>query len=239
MRQTTVPSDTIARVRAIERVSPWASIVRLDLGGRGFPFSAGQAVAVGLLTQEIRKPYSIACSPGQARATGCVELLIGAVAPGRLGAHLTPLRPGSVVGVRGPFGRFGLPPRLAARSLLFVAGGTGIAPLRSMLSEALDRAAPPAIDLVYSARTPADLAFDAEFRRLHRAGRIRYWPTVTRGAGRHWKGRQRRIDTTLLSSALRPRPTCFVCGPASFVTGVPGMLRALGVRAGSVRREEY
>lgn len=233
-------SEISASIDAIDRSSPRAWHLRLRLGGAHFPFTAGQFVSVGLLTHALRKPYSIACSPGQARASGCLDLLVGLGPDGGPGAHLTPLAAGSLVGVHGPAGRFRLPRRLAGRNVLLVAGGTGIAPLRAMMWAALERQTPAAIDVVYSARTAADLVFDAELQALHREGRIRYWPTVTRrSGGSAWQGRRGRIDAALLRQALRERPACAVCGPAGFAAETLALLRHLGVHPQSLRREAY
>jgi NAD(P)H-flavin reductase len=165
-------TEIVSRVRGIRPVTPRAAWVQLDLGGRAFRFAAGQTVRVGLLTQATRKPYSIASSPEQVRVNGWLDLIVGTSPHGHLGCHLDPLVPGSLVGVVGPTGGFALPSRARGRNWLFVAGGTGIAPLRSMLWSAITRLTPAAADVVYSARMPAELIFDAEFRRLHRAGRI-------------------------------------------------------------------
>ncbi len=232
-------SEITASVDVIDRSSPRAWLLRLGLGGAHFPFAAGQFVSVGLLTHALRKPCSIACSPGQARASGCLDLLVGVGSHGGPGAHLTPLAAGALVGVHGPAGTFRLPRRLAGRHVLLVAGGTGIAPLRSMMWAALERQAPAAIDVVYSARTAADLVFDAELLALHREGRIRYWPTVTRMTRGTWRGRQGRIDAALLRRALRDRPACAVCGPAGFAAATLALLQELGVRPQSLKREAY
>lgn len=234
-----VSPEIITRVGAIDRTSPRAWLLRLDLGGTHFPFSAGQSVSVGLVTHALRKPYSIACSPRQARTSGCLELLVGIGPDGGPGVHLAPLMPGSLVGVRAAAGQFRLPHRLGGRCVLFVAGGTGIAPLRSMMWTALERVVPPAIDVLYSARTAGDLVFDAELRALHRSGRIRYWPTVTRQERGAWRGRRGRIDAAILSRALRGRAVCAVCGPAGFAAETLRLLEELGVRRSMVRREAY
>lgn len=231
-------AELTVRVRAIRRLSGRATLIQIDLG-RPFPFVAGQAVMIGLATQQVRRPYSIASSPRQARETGVLDLLVGHEESGTPGAHLVPLVQGSVLGMAGPVGRFALPPRLIHRHVLFVAGGTGIAPLRSMLWSALERALPPAIALVMSARTPADLAFHTEFRALHERGDLRYLPTVTRRAGSSWTGRRGRIDREMLAQALGPSPVCLVCGSASFTADMIALLRSLGVRQTNVRREEY
>lgn len=236
---TSRPDDTTARVLDVTRVSGRAALVRLDLGRRPFPFKAGQAIGIGLATQAVRKPYSIACSPADARRTRTLELLVGLDDHERMGPHLDALQPGSIAGIQGPFGRFALPPYRFGRSLVFVAGGTGIAPLRAMMRAALARLRPSPVDVVYSARTPADLVFDQEFRRLQAMGRLRYWPTITRRADDTWKGRRGRVDAALLRELLRPLAVGLVCGPAGFVTDVTQMLFAEGVRKTNVRREEY
>jgi NAD(P)H-flavin reductase len=232
-------TECVARVRDVQPVTPRACCVQLDLGGRAFPFAAGQAVKVGLLTQATRKPYSIASSPEQVRTTGCLDLIVGSGTHGLVGSHLDPLVPGSVVGVVGPIGTFVLPSRVGGRCLLFVAGGTGIVPLRSMLWSAVARLRPAVVDVVYSARTPAEFIFDAELRRLHRTGRIRYVRTVTRLAGTRWTGRRGRIDETLLRRVRRPNAVCFVCGPDAFVRDMSAMLRSVGAKASQIRWDGY
>ena len=125
-------------VRQITRATPRIRILNLDLRAADFSFAAGQAVMLGLSGSPLRKPYSIASAPWEVAE---VRHHAGA-RPGR--GQRRP-RSASRAGVarnaarsRGPFGSFGLPERVE-RPLLFVAGGTGIAPLRSMLIEHLSR----------------------------------------------------------------------------------------------------
>ena len=230
----------ISSIQNVRREGERAAVVLLDLGGAAFPFTAGQAVMAGLADRPDRKPYSIACSPAQARESGCLELLVKVDQKGRAGRHLGGLEPGLAVAVEGPMGRFTLDGARSARRLLFVAGGTGIAPLRSMMHAALAWDEPPAIAVVYSARTPDDLVFRPELLRLHAESRIRLRQTVTRAAGSDWKGLRRRIDRELLAEVIEPSSTvCLVCGPDSLVQDVPAMLRELGVPPDRIRREEY
>ena len=112
------------------------------------------------------------------------------------------------VDVEGPVGSFTFPPAPAEHRFLFVAGGTGIAPLRAMLHEALARPAPTQISVIYSARTPNEFAYGPELRALAAAGRLSLWQTVTREAEEHWDGAQGRIALGHLepdtSTATRP-----------------------------------
>ena len=228
-----------AFIKDVRRDAVRTALVRLDLAGADFPFVAGQAVMAGLAGQPDRKPYSIACSPAQAEESGCLELLVRVDPHGRVGRHFGDLDTGTAIEVTGPMGRFSLAGVGASSPLLFVAGGTGIAPLRSMLWSALCREAPPAMSLLYSARTPDAFAFLPEFRQLQKEGRVRLRLTATRGAEHGWTGGRRRIDRDLLAELVDPSSTvCLVCGPDSLVADVPATLRDLGVPADRIRREE-
>jgi len=194
---------------------------------------------VGLAERAERKPYSLASPPGELQRNGSIEFLIEAGPDGQAPPILQGVGPGSLVAVEGPVGGFVLPLRLP-RELLFVAGGTGIAPLRSMIASALTRPKTPSITLVYSARSPAEFAFFGELRRLSRQGRIRLHTTVTREADRTWRGRRGRIQQAWINAFVRHRdPLCFVCGPEAFVERMAAMLRKAGVPATRIRRERY
>ena len=226
-------------VVALHRETPWAVRLRLDLGRAPFRFLAGQAAKLGL-PGGARKPYSIACSPDAAARDHALEFLIQTDGSGNLGANLAGIAPGSVVELEGPVGRFHLPRPLRHRRLLFLAGGTGISPLRAMIDAAQAVPNPPDMTLLYSAQTADDFAFMPELRRAQRAGRLRLTMTVTRGDEPSWKGRRGRLQEAWLAEVLRDGPAlCFVCGPPTFVSDVCGMLKALGVAPVRIRREEY
>jgi ferredoxin-NADP reductase len=202
----------------------------LDLGGHPFPFSPGQAVLVGRPGEAVRKPYAIASSPEDA-AAGALELLV------KRGAFKG-ARAGAVLDVEGPFGRFRFPRRVAERQVLFVAGGTGIAPIRSMVRHTLASGYDGRLALAYSARTDRDFAFLAELRRLARAGRVRLHLTASRDAAPGWRGGRGRLDLERLRPLVAsPRTLCFVCGPPGFVKGVAALLRRLGVASSRIRVE--
>jgi ferredoxin-NADP reductase len=187
---------------------------------------------------ERRKPYSIASAPEDAERDGYLELLVGVDAQGKAGPHLI-LRPGEAVDVEGPIGRFTFPAQPAERRFLFVAGGTGIAPLRAMLRHAL-QVPHREIGLLYSARTPLDFAFEDEFRTLAREGEIHLRQTVTRETGDRWDGTRGRISQADLAPLVHDRETlCFVCGPPALVADIPKLLGELGVEPARVRIEEW
>jgi len=234
-------------VREVVFATPRARGISLDLGDQAYVFSAGQAVMVGLNGSPLRKPYSIASAPWEVTETGVMQLLIQ-IDDSALDPHLERATAGIRVDVEGPFGTFGLPAGHASEPLLFVAGGTGIAPLRSILMERLLRggtapafgSAGQAITVIYSARSPQEFAFRSELDALEKAGRITAHFTVTRDEGGAWPGRRGRIDHALIEKVLpSSEARCLICGPPQLVTDASALLVKLGVRRDRILTERY
>jgi ferredoxin-NADP reductase len=218
--------------------TPRARIVQISLDGERFPFAPGQALLLGTHGQDRRKPYSIASAPEDAQRDGWLELLVGVDGQGRPGPHLT-LHPGSRVDVEGPIGRFTFPAQPEEDRFVFVAGGTGIAPLRSMLRHALT-VPHRQIGLLYSARTSGEFAYEPELRSLARQGRIELKQTITREPESDWTGLRGRIGRADLAPLIHDRATmCFVCGPPALVQDIPKQLEELGVPRHLIRVEEF
>jgi ferredoxin-NADP reductase len=196
---------------------------------------------VGTHGQSERRAYSIACSPHQAAETQRIELLITVEDNGSLGANLAPAAPGTLVDMEGPFGAFKMPDVPTEGWLLFVAGGAGIAPLRSMLDHTLRRSPGPRISLLYSARRGDEFAFSEELQRHAAAGRIELHQTVTREESSTWSGRRGRIGRSHFEAVLHhPKGTfCVVCGPEPLVSESVSTLRALGVPDVQIRTERW
>jgi Na+-transporting NADH:ubiquinone oxidoreductase subunit F len=227
-------------VRDVAHATPRSVIVRLDLAGAVFDYRAGQAVLVGHTGDMVQRPYSLALAPYEARESGTLELLVGLDAPDSPGTHLSNLMHGMHVDVDGPVGSFHFPDQPRERHFLFVAGGTGIAPLRAMLHEALARRQEWTMSLVYSARTPDEFAYGDELRALAKARRIRLWQTVTREPAEAWTGRRGRIALHHLEEMVHDAETlCFVCGPHALVEDVPRLLQQAGIPSGRIKTEDW
>lgn len=213
--------------------------MRLSLGGARFAHRAGQAALIGLVDQPLHVPYSIASAPEDAREQGGIEFLIK-LESGGWGPHLSGLRRGSRISVHGPVGSFVFPRKPPERQFLFVAGGTGIAPLRSMIRHAFSSQQRGRLHLLYSARTPSDFAYLPELKRYAKAGRLELALTATREVPPRWRSEQGRITIERLASLVEtPETLCFVCGPAAMVDDVPRMLMQLGVDRRRIRIEEW
>lgn len=225
-------------IREVVRATPRARIVRINLPAEPFPYLAGQAVRISRPGAEKKRTYSIAGSPEDADREHCLELLVGVDAEGRAGE--IDLEPDAPVEVEGPSGRFTFPASPREERFVFVAGGTGIAPLRAMMRHALHRQHRQ-IGLLFSARMPGEFAYEDELRELARDGRIELKQKITREAAEgDWSGHRGRIGRDDLAPLVHGYDTlCFVCGPRAMVDEIPRILEELGVGREKIRIEEW
>jgi NAD(P)H-flavin reductase len=227
-------------IRESIEVTPRATIIRLDLDGRPFSYRAGQAVLLQPQGTAKPRPYSIASAPEQSSRDGLLEFLVQTDAAGATGVAREAILPGTLVDIDGPLGSFQFPEHPVERRFLFIAGGTGIAPLRSMLWHALLAERDGHIELIYSVRSPEEFAYLDEFERLAADGRIAFHHTVTRSASDAWTGRLGRIDASYLKPLIDPGNTlCFVCGPPALVGEIPQTLLNIGIRRDQILIEQW
>ena len=177
-------------------------------------------------------------APEDARAKAIWSCWSASTRTARPAPHLT-LDPGQLVDVEGPLGTFTFPADPEERRFVFIAGGTGIAPLRAMLRHALTMPHRN-IGLFYSARTPDEFAYEEELRSLADAGAIELRQTVTRAADVDWSGPRGRLDRDALEELVHdPATLCFVCGPPALVDEMPKILTDLGIPRARIRVEEW
>jgi len=154
-------------------------------------------------------PISITSTPTQ---PGRLEFAVRNV--GSVSAALHNLDAGDYIGLRGPFGN-GFPiETMKGKDIFFIAGGIGLAPLRSVINYMLDKREDfGAIDIVYGARTPELLCFSGEFETWKKAPRTNLHLTVdTEAPG--WKGNVGLVPTLVKELALSPgNRIAIACGP--------------------------
>ena len=148
----------------------------------GFEFKAGQFVIMVLPSpphtdaEGNRRVFSIASPPQDTRRLVITTRMTGTAFKRSLAE--VPL--GTPVDLSGPAGTFGLLHADASLPVVFIAGGIGITPFRSILYDAVSRHLPHRITLIYSNRTPAGTAFHDEFVHLAQThSNLTYIPTMT------------------------------------------------------------
>ena len=131
----------------------------------GISFVAGQFISFEVHAPEwpypITRSYSIASDPSE---HGRIRLLLNLVTGGCMSPYLFGLRAGDHVTFHGPLGTLCLRP--SGRDLLFVATGTGIAPIRSMLHSLASEKSARRIALFWGLRSRADLYHQEELARV-------------------------------------------------------------------------
>jgi len=157
---------------------------------------------------------------------GVVEFSVKQV--GQVTTALHEMSPGDMVGIRGPFGNWFPYGEWKGKRLLFIGGGIGMAPLRSLLNFCLDnRADYGPIDLIYGARTPQDLCFRSEFDDWRSAPDTRVFLTVDRG-DESWQGNVGFVPAYLMDLAPSPANTIAItCGPPIMIKYVLESLEKL------------
>jgi len=169
-------------------------------------------------------PISITSTPSR---KGFLELSVKNA--GRVSGILHSMTPGSEVGVRGPFGN-GFPyEEVFAKDLLFVGGGIGLAPLRSLINNVLDNHDSfGKVTILYGARTPGDLVFRDEFEVWQAQPDTTMLVTVDRGDEK-WTGNVGVVTTLFPKVEIEIKSTvAFVCGPPVMIPFVIKDLLELG-----------
>jgi NAD(P)H-flavin reductase len=139
-------------------------------------------------------------------------------AVGSVTNRLAALRPGSRLGLRGPFGDAWNVESYDGEDLLIVAGGLGIAPLRPLVAEVLrQRERFGRVAILYGARHPTSILFREDLQRWR--GRFDLTVEVTVDMSNHkWRGEVGVVTRLIERAAFEPDETvAFVCGPETMM----------------------
>jgi ferredoxin-NADP reductase len=203
-------------------------------GASHLEYRAGQSIRVEqeLNGNLVPLAYSIASPPGGNRIELCIK-------PGRKGSpadRLCTLPIGSLLRVSLPEGGFTLQPAEAAS--LFLAAGTGIAPIRSMIHCLLRENAGQPVTLIFGAKDAGSLFFHAEF--LDLAGRhanFRYIPVLSQPR-EGWDGARGYVQHHLDGIASQAS-RAYLCGPPAMIENASRSLAELGWPEHRIHFERY
>ena len=230
-----ITEDAGFRVVAKRRRTPVITELLLCPEGPPLRYQPGQYVLLGDPDSElVVRSYSVANAP---RRDGLISLLVTRVPGGQLSGWVHDvLRSGDPVLLSGPYGSFTVTPGDRG-PLLFLAGGSGLAPARALAEAALpDRSTP--VVLFFSARTRRDLIDDRRFRGWQRRHpQFCYLRTLTRADGPPPAGRLPAILGGWWGDLSGWR--VYISGAPGFVTACEAAARALGARPGRVHTEEF
>lgn len=226
--------------------TPDTKTFRLDLGPhKPFFFLPGQFIIVTAelwnprrnRTAPVNRAFSISSSPLE---KDYLEITAKKYQDGRM----TPwfhdsVQVGQVLSVKGPDGKFVFREG-ETDELVLIAGGIGIAPYRSIIRYILTQRLPVGIRLIYSARTPKDFAYKAEFDdKTAKHPNFQCLYTVTREQ-KGWTGRVGRVDEAFLQGYLgNPKALFYLCGPDRMIRDLTETLKKMGVAGQAIRSERW
>jgi len=234
-------TDTVSRTaRLVESfdVAPEVRHFLFEVPGAGrMVFSPGQFVSFHrpIGGEVITRAYSIASPPdGDNR----FELCLNRVPHGAFSNYLFGMRPGDEVDFDGPLGYFLL--REPVRDSLFVATGTGVAPLRSMIHHLLRRGASARLELLFGTRFEETILYREEFRRLAEANaNFGFHPTLSRPP-ESWTGLRGHLQEHLFELlGGRTEVDVYVCGLRAMVNDVRARLKDSGFDRRAIHYEKY
>ena len=204
---------------------------------------AGQHVDVRLTAADgysAVRSYSIASAPNQSR----VEIAVERLPDGEVSPYLTQqVAVSDRLELRGPIGSWFVWQVQQTEPVQLVAGGSGIVPLMSMVRSRASVRSAAAFRLLYSVREPAAALYRDELQALsNRDSAVSLTYAYTRAAPPGWTRPPGRIDAALIAGTTWPAslgPTCYVCGPTSFVENAASLLTACGHRPDRIRTERF
>jgi sulfhydrogenase subunit gamma (sulfur reductase) len=154
-------------------------------------------------------PISVSSSPTR---PGTFELTVRRT--GRLTDKLHTFEAGQLVGIRGPYGNGFDVNRFHGKDILFVCGGIGLAPLKSLIDYTIDRHEDfGRLIITYGTKSPADILYPDEVKKWQDNPNVEFHMTVDRG-DENWQGKVGVITTLLPGIDLDVDNTiCTIVGP--------------------------
>ena len=208
------------RIERMHKLAPEVMAVFLRLPAHEeFHFVAGQYLDV-MLPQNRRRSFSIASCPGREEL---IELHIRKVASGEFTQQLFDgMKEKTLLRIEGPLGQFWFR-RESPRPALLIGGGTGYAPLRSMLRDLLGVGDRRPLHLYWGAQTKQDLYEDEQVRALSaQHPNLLYTPVLSDAqAADKWTGRRGLVH----AAALADHPQ--LQGFDVYASGPPAMVEAV------------
>lgn len=228
------------RLKAVTRRAHrlWELDIQPDPGTPQLAYHAGQFV---WMTEGDRRfplldhPFSIADSPSRPG----ISLIIKEV--GDFTRQIGSLKPGTPIGIDGPYGEFALEAH-PGDAVLLVAGGVGIAPIVGILRDMVARRDRRPVRVAYAVGTPANFACVDE---IEAAGAVLDLKTLLISEERpaDWDGAVGRLDHARLGELLEgldPKGcVALMCGPGGMVSAVSDTLLDLGLPMKNVVYERF
>ncbi len=213
---------------------------RINLDGNEFNFEPGQFINLSFNikqngeTKELTRQYSLSSSPLK---KDCIELTIKKKQNGTASSYIIDkLNVNDPVKIKGPYGVFTY--KDDVKKAVFLAGGSGISSLISMIRYIKDKKLDTDVTLIFSNRTPRDIIYKKELEELKNNG-FKIINTITDYGGEDWKGERQRINGEMIKKYCDLDSTFYICGLPQMVEDVRKELESLGIDKSRIKFERY
>jgi len=243
-------SMNVIRVRVVASFSAATDAVTIvvePVDGGVLEYRAGQFLTFLFVFngREVRRSYSFSSTPG---IDGLASVTVKRVANGEVSRYLIDhLKVGDVVDCLPPSGKFVLEEG-KERTQVFVAAGSGMTPVFSLIREALYKRGTEKVVLVTQNRDLNSIFFRKELGEMAREFPWRFrWLSLLSSGGSGFEGRVARLNNASFTELLDSmeiwgrdrRPFFYLCGPPGFMRMAVFTLRLLGVPDQDIKRENF
>ncbi|MGH1373316.1 MAG: FAD-binding oxidoreductase [Cellvibrionaceae bacterium] len=237
------PKRLSLKVTAIVDNTPSTKTLRVEAvnGSKLPPFLAGQYINLFATAEgsDTARPYAMSSSPAD---LSYYDLTVKRATPGFVTHHLLDqVQVGDVVSSTGPMGTFYHNPLFHGDQLVFLAGGSGIAPAMTMIRDIADHQKPQRFHLIYLSSYESDVIFEQELKELDQKHDFLTIDTIISRPTPNYSGLSGRLTTERLEELLGNgglnEKMYFICGPTPFNESCRQQLNALNVKSRRIRIE--
>jgi glycine betaine catabolism B len=234
------PKKIAVRVTDIFEETPSARTFRLSpVEGYLPPFRAGQYVNWEVTIGNVKtgRAFSISSPPHQ---RGFYELTVRRMEPGFVSAYLMDtVKAGDEFQISGPAGFFYHEPLTDGKDLVFIAGGSGVTPFRSIIREVTERSLDMNIRLIYGTRITGDVIFGEELAGITDRHKNIRCELVVSEPQPGYKGMTGFITGDVIKKCVGDvkGKTFYLCGPELMYRFVEPELTKLGVPGRRIKKE--
>lgn len=200
-------------------------------------FQAGQYVSVAVNSQGHRRSYSIVSTPDN---THGFELFLDPKPDGLGSQFMESLKFGDTIQLIGPMGRFVVQSQDPAVPLVFIATGSGVAPMKSMIYDQLQKhGTARQMTLYWGLRHESELCWQEDLKNLIASfPNVHFHPAISRAQG-PWPLCHGRVTDCLSVHALDPAAEYYICGSAEMIKDVKTVLEHRQVPAAQLFHEKF
>lgn len=225
----------ISEFAVIEAKQETPTVKSIMLQRNSFGFKPGQYAVMGLDAgdPENTRPLSIASSP-----TEDFLLFSTKISESAFKKKFDSLKPGDKIKLKGPMGAFVLNEN--AKQIVFLGGGIGITPFRSMIKNATDKKLQINLTLLYSNRNADEICYKDEWPLMEKENpNLKVVNTIT--DDHSWSGRKGRIDEKMVTEFCNDvnNTVFYICGPPGMVGTLTNLLKAMNVPQQNVKIEKF